>query len=255
MADLKISQLTGATTPLAGTEVLPVVQSSTTKQVSVANLTAGRSVAMKDLTIESTSGSGLLNITRTGVSGLVVAADGSGPIFWPTTVDNIQIYNKAVTTQIFAFNTSSGNLTAQIGNFVPATAGKGINFTANTGATGMTSQLLNWYEEGAWTPAQGPEVTVVGTYSSSATYTRIGRQVTVKIKLAGSTSIACTAFGRLLTDLPFTSATGDAVGTLWVEGVTESRIALISGSGTTMYATAAFGAPATQVVITATYFV
>ena len=38
MADLKISQLTGATTPLAGTEVLPIVQSGTTKQVSVANL-------------------------------------------------------------------------------------------------------------------------------------------------------------------------------------------------------------------------
>jgi hypothetical protein len=45
MADLKISQLTGATTPLAGTEVLPIVQSSTTKQVSVANLTTGRSVS------------------------------------------------------------------------------------------------------------------------------------------------------------------------------------------------------------------
>lgn len=44
MADLKISQLTGATTPLAGTEVLPIVQSGVTKQVSVANLTAGRSV-------------------------------------------------------------------------------------------------------------------------------------------------------------------------------------------------------------------
>tara|TARA_R110000868_G_scaffold299726_1_gene560005 strand:- start:100 stop:1071 length:972 start_codon:yes stop_codon:yes gene_type:complete len=46
MADKKISALTGASTPLAGTEVLPIVQSSTTKQVSVANLTAGRAVGM-----------------------------------------------------------------------------------------------------------------------------------------------------------------------------------------------------------------
>ncbi len=45
MADLKISQLTGATTPLAGSEVLPIVQSSATRQVSVANLTAGRAVS------------------------------------------------------------------------------------------------------------------------------------------------------------------------------------------------------------------
>jgi hypothetical protein len=45
MANSKISALTSATTPLAGTEVLPVVQSSATTQVSVANLTAGRSVS------------------------------------------------------------------------------------------------------------------------------------------------------------------------------------------------------------------
>ena len=44
MANSKISALTSATTPLAGTETLPVVQSSTTKNVSVSNLTAGRSV-------------------------------------------------------------------------------------------------------------------------------------------------------------------------------------------------------------------
>ena len=42
MADSKISALPASTTPLAGTEVLPIVQSSATKQVSVANLTAGR---------------------------------------------------------------------------------------------------------------------------------------------------------------------------------------------------------------------
>ena len=45
MADLKISALTAATTPLAGTEVLPIVQGGATVKVSVANLTAGRAVA------------------------------------------------------------------------------------------------------------------------------------------------------------------------------------------------------------------
>jgi len=44
MADSKISALPASTTPLAGTEVLPIVQSGATKQVSVANLTAGRAV-------------------------------------------------------------------------------------------------------------------------------------------------------------------------------------------------------------------
>lgn len=50
MADLKISQLSAATTPLAGTEVLPLVQSGSTKKVTVANLTAGRDVSVAKLT-------------------------------------------------------------------------------------------------------------------------------------------------------------------------------------------------------------
>jgi hypothetical protein len=41
MADVKISNLPASTTPLAGTEVLPIVQTGVTKQVSVANLFVG----------------------------------------------------------------------------------------------------------------------------------------------------------------------------------------------------------------------
>jgi hypothetical protein len=63
MADVKISGLPASTTPLAGTEVLPVVQSGATKQVSVANLTAGRATsalsyaATKDITASANQGS------------------------------------------------------------------------------------------------------------------------------------------------------------------------------------------------------
>jgi hypothetical protein len=49
MPDVKISALTGASTPLASTEVLPIVQSGSTVQVSVANLTAGRAVSASSL--------------------------------------------------------------------------------------------------------------------------------------------------------------------------------------------------------------
>jgi hypothetical protein len=40
MADLKISQLTSATTPLAGTELVAIVQSSTTKKVAASAFSA-----------------------------------------------------------------------------------------------------------------------------------------------------------------------------------------------------------------------
>jgi len=51
MADVKISQLPASTTPLDGTEVLPIVQSATTKQVSIANVTAGRAVSALSMTL------------------------------------------------------------------------------------------------------------------------------------------------------------------------------------------------------------
>lgn len=62
MADVKISGLPASSTPLAGTEVLPIVQGGVTDQVSVANLTAGRAVSAlsilttKDTTVSSAQG-------------------------------------------------------------------------------------------------------------------------------------------------------------------------------------------------------
>lgn len=53
MADKKISALTGAATPLAGTEVLPIVQSGSTVKVSVANFTSGRAVSAAELTLST----------------------------------------------------------------------------------------------------------------------------------------------------------------------------------------------------------
>ena len=54
MADKKISALTGASTPLAGTEVLPIVQSGATVKVAVSDLTAGRSFDALGMTLTST---------------------------------------------------------------------------------------------------------------------------------------------------------------------------------------------------------
>ena len=72
MADTKISALPASTVPLAGTEVLPIVQSSTTKQVSVANLTAGRSFDALGMTLTSTdagaTASPLLELYRDSAS-------------------------------------------------------------------------------------------------------------------------------------------------------------------------------------------
>jgi uncharacterized protein YqgC (DUF456 family) len=80
MADLKISQLTAATVPLAGTEVLPIVQSGTTKQVSVDNLTTGKAVAALSVTATTINGTTFdTNVAAAGVTlaGTTLAADGT----------------------------------------------------------------------------------------------------------------------------------------------------------------------------------
>jgi hypothetical protein len=55
MADKKISQLSTATTPLAGTESVPLVQSGSTFRATVADLTAGRQVSAAGVAVTGTT--------------------------------------------------------------------------------------------------------------------------------------------------------------------------------------------------------
>lgn len=158
MADTKISGLPASTTPLAGTEELPIVQSGVTKKVSVGDLTSGRAVA-----------------------------------------------------------TAGGSFTD---NFVQGTAAKGVNFTANTPAAGMTSQLLNWYEEGTWAPAfsaSGLSGVTPGS-NTFGRYTRVGRLVTVVFYIYTTDTFTKGSNPLSITGLPFTSANitgGYATVSLW----------------------------------------
>jgi hypothetical protein len=62
MADVKISALPASTTPLAGTEVLPIVQGGATKQVSIANVTAGRTISAAAIGVGTASPASLVDI-------------------------------------------------------------------------------------------------------------------------------------------------------------------------------------------------
>jgi hypothetical protein len=70
MADKKISQLTGATTPATGAEELPIVQTGATTKISIDNLTKGRTV--NALSFDT-------DIAAAGVtlSGTTLSADGT----------------------------------------------------------------------------------------------------------------------------------------------------------------------------------
>ena len=87
------------------------------------------------------------------------------------------------------------------GNLVIGTSGKGIDFSATAG-TG-TSELLDDYEEGTWTPSLGG----TATYAvQSGTYTKVGRIVSYKATLL-MTSLG-TGSQTTIGGLPFTALTG-----------------------------------------------
>ena len=100
-------------------------------------------------------------------------------------------------------------------------ASGGITFNGDT----STSNALDDYEEGTWTPSFS-NLTVTGTVSFSGTYTKIGNQVfyTAKI-LRNSGDITSSASLTQINNLPFTVGGATSVsggvarlGSLYVEG-------------------------------------
>lgn len=190
MANSKISALTSATTPLAGTETLPIVQSSATTKVTVANLTAGRAVSATQYTSTVATGTAPLvvssttnvaNLNASSLGGATFAAPGAigggtASAITGTTITGTDATD-ATSTTAAALKTAGGLAVVKkmyIGdNVVIGTSGKGIDFSIVTHA-GSTSKLLADYEIGTWTPAEA----TISLSSSVGHYTKIGNQVT-----------------------------------------------------------------------------
>lgn len=350
MTNAKISALTSATTPLAGTETLPVVQSGATVKTTVANVfnaiqpsgTANGVMYLNGSNIPTTgstfnfngsqlgfgvaassaygfrqiyTGSGAASQygmyldsysdssgtgntisirvrARTSAAAYTTAlaadffadAIGLGAGSTITTAAGIVIQDQIAGTtnlglyslvsagtakyNIYATGTASnymagglnlgatadpgaGNLSLT-GNVIQGTAAKGFNFSANTPLAGKTSTILNWYEEGTFTPNQGAGLTLVGAFSSTGKYTRIGRQVSISGTVTGATSVAVTAGGVITTSLPFTIGTAGH-GNATNAAITASA-AVICNTGTTLTSAGAIAATGT-ITFSATYFV
>jgi hypothetical protein len=145
----------------------------------------------------------------------------------------------------------TGNQTINNGDLIIGTAGDGIDFSANTNAPGMTSELLNWYEEGTWSPTYSGWVsnpTVV-----SAQYTRIGRQVTLTAKFFSGVS----ANGSLIFGIPFTSNStgGGAINASTESDPTVPILGLIGGNATYVQNINAATLTSNYWFFSATYFV
>jgi hypothetical protein len=128
-------------------------------------------------------------------------------------------------------STRTGDQTIVNGNLVIGTAGKGIDFSANTGTAGMTSELLNWYEEGTWTPTDASGASLVFT-SVTGNYIRIGKLVTAIFSLTYPATASVN--DAVIGSLPFTSSSTAVVpnpGMLTV-GYTDSTLSILGNCAT-----------------------
>lgn len=275
MADKKISALTAATTPLAGTEVLPIVQSATTVKASIANIQAapvavGTANAIQYLNASKapiTSSSLLFDGAVVAVGGTSSAWSGVGNVvqltgtaLWGsgavghvslnTYFDgaNYKYLDTAAVTDYYQFGgthvfrfapsgTAGTNVafttafsTTAAGN-IAFPAGQGIDFSADPSAAGMTSELLDDYEEGTWTPtdASGAGLTLSG---ASGFYTKVGRLVTV----SGQWTYPSTASGSntAIGGLPFTAG-ANSTGPLLSSSATVGDMTLVVNGSTTIF--------------------
>ena len=106
-----------------------------------------------------------------------------------------------------AASSATGDFTITNGNVVISN-GYGIDFSAGIGSVTSTSQLLDDYEEGTWTPTEFYKNGFTGNLTvHNATYTKIGNIVQINLDIEYATSGAAQTGWRVyFTGLPFAPA-------------------------------------------------
>jgi hypothetical protein len=164
MSNVKISALPSATTPLAGTEELPIVQSGATTKVSVANLTANRTVEASQLNITAQGSLCLQDVTggqfvglqapstvatsytltmptTDGNSGEALITDGSGVLSWSYAASG-DVYGPASSTDnaLARFDSTTGKIIQNsVGILSDAGALSGLTGLSSTSGTFSTT--------------------------------------------------------------------------------------------------------------------
>jgi hypothetical protein len=238
MADKKISELTELTTP-DGTEELVVNDSGVSKKITQTNLLstslplAGGTItgtisnftstgiddnatankltvadtlitSLTELRLANPSAETLLYLYgASGQKSKIILNEYGVRAWWMgagiNTSGNFSIADG--TTERFAV-TTAGDIKATTGNLVIGTSGKGIDFSADGNATGMTSEVLDDYEEGTWTPSLGG----TATYSRQVgEYVKVGNKVTVSWDI--EVTLIGTGHTSIMSGIPFPAKT------------------------------------------------
>jgi len=160
----------------------------------------------------------------------------------------------AVTAMTIA---NDGDVTVDTGNLVIGTAGKGIDFSAQTAtsATGAaaTSEVLDHYEEGTWTPTIKDATGNLATLSTAnGSYTKIGRWVQINFQITLSSKESMTGNYVLMGGIPFNHPTQAYNGTGVIDTWTNFATSFsglwfdTSSTGSLMWLSAVAGAGSTS---------
>ena len=132
----------------------------------------------------------------------------------------------------------AGDVQISTGNLVIGTAGKGIDFGVASGS--VTSQLLDDYEEGTWTPVIADAGTGGNTATGNfvGTYTKVGRKVTATGQCRNINTTGLTSTNDLfIRSLPFINGINMAqYGTVRIEYASFSGYCVFMVYGLTTYA-------------------
>lgn len=154
MADKKISQLTGATTPLAGTEVLPIVQSGSTVKVS-----------SDDLTVK--------NVRSNATTGILqVAGPGAGATRTMTVPDANFTAARSDAGQTFSGQQTFGGGVNVTGGKVQSVYGAGGDFVALFQNTTSATPYGVWIKDAA-APAAGYPLLNITSGDGATVYMRV----------------------------------------------------------------------------------
>jgi len=177
MSNVKISGLPAATTPLAGTEVLPIVQSGQTKQVSVNNLTTGKAVSATQYTSTIATGTAPLVVASTTEVANLKSANA-------TSADTAnQVKSNATTGVLQVAGPGTGTtrvMTTPDANFTVARTDAANSFTGN-----------QTFDSGTLFVDSANDIVSIGSTSPAA--------VTVKLIVTGTAGVTAVS-GILLND-------------------------------------------------------
>ena len=107
----------------------------------------------------------------------------------------------------------TGNTTITSGNLVIGTSGNGIDFSATSDASAMTSELLDAYEEGSFSPVVSDSSSGGNTASGTfvGQYIKVGKLVKIYCSLNNKNTSGMTSGNSIhVQGLPFTSSFSDS---------------------------------------------